>query len=800
MSDVNLEQRIDKFFRACCYVSAGMIYLWDNPLLREPLKKEHIKKRLLGHWGACPNIILSYIHSNLALKRHNLQGLFVVGPGHGAPGYISVVYLEGTLTKYYAQFSRDEIGLKRLFRAFSFPGGLGSHCTPELPGTIQEGGELGYTISHAFGAAFDNPDLYVFALVGDGEAETGPLAASWHSNKFLNPQKDGAVVPLISLNSYKINNPTILSRISNEELFSLFRGYGYEAFLVEGSDSLEVHQKMIEAMDWSISRIKDVKASGKVFRPFWPLIILKTPKGWTAPKKFKNRFIEGYWRSHQVPFSDAHENPESLRMIEQWLLSYEPQKLFDQSGKIIDDLSDLILESGKRLSDTPYSNGGILRVPLNLPDPSSVCVEVKKPCLTLTSNTLITGYYLRDVIAKNKRNFRVFGPDETSSNKLHPVFQFGKTWVAQTAPEDIDEGYLDPEGRVMEILSEHTIEGWLEGYILTGRHGILNTYEGFAPIISSMVNQFGKWLDISSDIPWRLPVSSLNLILTSVVWRQDHNGFTHQDPGFITSIVDKWPNVVRVYFPPDANTLLAMIHFCLQTTNRINIIVVDKQVHPQYLSWEDAQRHVIKGIGIFEFASNNLDSEPDVVLASCGDIPTKEAVAASLILREFFPDISIRFVNVVNLFKITPENEHPDGLPDRYFDDYFTTDKPIIFNFHGYPWLIHRLTYRRKNHRNLHVRGYRENRKFGIDASHIQPFLKGRGGIMTPLQLAIINQIDRFSIAIDCLQRAERFRKDAGRVIDMLKNMQIDCLNYAYKNGVDHPDFQDEVFFSSKLR
>lgn len=794
MDGINVEKRADRFFRACCYVSVGMIYLFDNPLLREPLRREHIKKRLLGHWGACPSISLAYMHANMAIKRHNMKGIFIVGPGHGAPGYISPVYLEGTLENYYPQFSRNEEGLRALFRAFSFPGGIGSHCTPELPGTIQEGGELGYALSHAFGAAFDNPDLVVFALIGDGEAETGPMAASWHSNKFLNPIKDGAVIPILSLNSYKINNPTVLARISREELIYLFKGYGYEPHIVEDLDG--IHQRMIEAMDWALGRVKDIKSRGKVSRPWWPMIILKTPKGWTAPKSHKGRLIEGYWRAHQVPIGDVRENPESLAVLEEWLSSYKPWELFDVEGRPTETLEDLIPERGRRLSDSPHANGGLIRVPLRLPEPSKFSVTVEKPCKIYVSNTAVVGNYLKEVISNNPTNFRVFGPDETASNRLHAVFEHKKVWMADILPEDEDEGYLSPDGRVMEILSEHTVEGWLEGYILTGRHGFLSTYESFAPIISSMVNQFGKWLDISSDVPWRLPISSLNILLTSVVWRQDHNGFTHQDPGFVTSIVDKWPNVVRLYFPVDANTLLATVFFCLQSTNCINIIVADKQAHPQYLGWDDAMKHVIKGLGVFDFASSHTDSEPDVVIVGCGDIPTKEAVGASLLLKKLVPDLAIRFVNVVNLFRLMPDSEHPDGLADAYFDMYFTEDKPVIFNFHGYPWLIHRLTYRRRNHENIHVRGYRENRKFGIDASHLQPFLKGRGGIMTPLQLAILNQIDRFSIAIDVLQRVESLKGKAGRLIDALKGMQLDALNYAYKEGVDHPDFHDEKFFA----
>ena len=771
-----------------------MIYLKDNPLLREPLRKEHLKKRLLGHWGASPNISFVYLFTSYMLRKYPLDALLVVGPGHGAPGYIAPLYLEGTLSKFYPEFSQDKEGMKRLFKAFSFPGGLGSHCTPELPGSIQEGGELGYSLSHAFGAVFDYPDLVAVAIVGDGEAETGPLATAWHSNKFLNPKRDGLVLPVLSLNGYKINNPTLLARIPKEELISLLRGYGYEPLWVEGEEPEEVAGQMKEVMESAFERLMDLR--GKEKRPVLPAIVLKTPKGWTAPKKFREKYIEGYWRSHQVPLSDVHENPDSLKLLEEWLQSYKPEELFDQEGRPLINLSELFPEEGRRLGDTPFANGGLLRKPLDLPKAEDYSVER----FTLHNNTLPLGYYLREVLKKNPHNFRVFGPDETASNRLHPTFEAGKVWMLERLPVDEDEGYLSPTGRVMEMLSEHTVEGWLEGYILTGRHGILSTYEGFAPIITSMVNQFGKWLDISQDVPWRAPISSLNLLLTSVVWRQDHNGFTHQDPGFINSIVDKWPNVVRLYFPCDANTLLATVELCLKSTNRVNIIVVDKQAHPQYLDYQSAYSHVIKGIGIFDFASTHTDREPDVVLASCGDIPTKEAIGASLLLREFFPDLAIRFVNVVNLFRLTPDSEHPDGLPDRDFDAYFTTDKPIIFNFHGYPWLIHRLTYRRRNHKNLHVRGYRENRKIGIDATQIQPFLKGRGGITTPLQLAILNQIDRFSIAIDAIQRTPALQSVGGRYIDLLKDMQIRALRHAYEEGVDAPEFSDENFLVPKLR
>ncbi len=781
-------------FRACNYLAVGMIYLKDNPLLREPLRREHLKKRLLGHWGASPNISFVYLFTSYMLRNYPLNALLVVGPGHGAPGYIAPLYLEGTLSKFYPEFSQDKEGMKRLFKAFSFPGGLGSHCTPELPGSIQEGGELGYSLSHAFGAVFDNPDLVAVAIMGDGEAETGPLATAWHSNKFLNPKRDGLVLPVLSLNGYKINNPTLLARIPKEELISLLKGYGYEPLWVEGEEPEEVAGQMKEVMESAFERLMDLR--GKEKRPVLPAIVLKTPKGWTAPKKFREKYIEGYWRSHQVPLSDVHENPDSLKLLEEWLQSYKPEELFDQEGRPLINLSELFPEEGRKLGDTPFANGGLLRKPLDLPKAEDYSVER----FTLHNNTLPLGYYLREVLKKNPHNFRVFGPDETASNRLHPTFEAGKVWMLERLPVDEDEGYLSPTGRVMEMLSEHTVEGWLEGYILTGRHGILSTYEGFAPIITSMVNQFGKWLDISQDVPWRAPISSLNLLLTSVVWRQDHNGFTHQDPGFINSIVDKWPNVVRLYFPCDANTLLATVELCLKSTNRVNIIVVDKQAHPQYLDYQSAYSHVIKGIGIFDFASTHTDREPDVVLASCGDIPTKEAIGASLLLREFFPDLAIRFVNVVNLFRLTPDSEHPDGLPDRDFDAYFTTDKPIIFNFHGYPWLIHRLTYRRRNHKNLHVRGYRENRKIGIDATQLQPFLKGRGGITTPLQLAILNQTDRFSIAIDAIQRTPALQSVGGRYIDLLKDMQIRALRHAYEEGVDAPEFSDENFLVPKLR
>jgi len=786
---INVFERLNEYWKACCFISAGMIYLKDNPLLKEPLKPEHIKERLLGHWGASPGLSFTYVHGNRVINKYDLNCIFIAGPGHGAPGIIAPAYLEGTISELYSQFSEDEEGLKNLFKAFSFPGGLGSHCTPELPGSIQEGGELGYSLSHGFGAVFDHKDLIAITVVGDGEAETGPLATAWHSNKFLNPARDGAVLPVLLLNGYKINNPTILSRIENEEIISLFKGYGYDPKIVEGEDPLEVHEKMAEAMDYSIEKIINIwdtaRATNDPFRPAWPMIVLRTPKGWTCPRKVENHYVEGYWRAHQVPLLDVKEDPESLKVLEEWLRSYKPEKLFDNNGRLIEDLRDLAPKGDKRMSANPYANGGLIRKELKLPKSNDFSVEIKKPIEDEAENTRPLGTFLKETIRLNPNNFRVFGPDETKSNRLDAVFEFGKAWMAKILPEDADEGFLSPFGRTMEMLSEHTLEGWLEGYLLTGGHGILNTYEGFAPIISSMVNQFGKWLDISSDVPWRAPLSSLNLLLTSVVWRQDHNGFTHQDPGFITSIVDKWPNVVRVYFPPDANTLLCTAWYCLQTTDRINIIVGDKQKHPQYLNIDEAFKHAMKGIGIWDFASNHPEENPDVIIASCGDIPTKEAIYAVKILKKLFPDLRIRFVNVLNLFTLTPNTEHPDGLTDKEFDSYFTKDKPIIFNFHGYPWLIHRLTYRRANHANIHVRGYRENRKIGIEAGYLAPFLKGRGGITTPLQLAILNQIDRFSIAMDVIERVETLQNRGGYYKDMLKNKQIEALEYAYDHGVD---------------
>ena len=788
----------NELWRACNYLAAGMIYLRDNPLLREPLRAEHVKRRLLGHWGASPSLSFVYLHTSRVVKERDVECLYIAGPGHGAPGVIAPAYFEGTLSELYPEFSEDEAGLRALMRAFSYPGGFGSHCTPEVPGSIQEGGELGYALSHAYGAVFDHPNLVAVTVVGDGEAETGPLATAWHSNKFLNPSRDGIVLPVLSLNGYKINNPTILARIDPDELQRLFEGYGYRPLIVEGDEPLAVHEQMMRAMDEAFDMIAEIRTSAKraassaVGR--LPMIILRVPKGWTGPKQWEGHQIEGYWRSHQVPLANVCERPDRLRALEAWLRSYEPQRLFTEEGALRAELKALLPTGTRRLSATPYANGGLRRRPLRLPSVEQVAVPVSEPLKTVARNTVPLGQYLARVMDENPNQFRLFGPDETKSNRLDATFRHGKRWNPRRLPVDQDEGYLSPDGRVMEMLSEHTVEGWLEGYLLTGRHGLLNTYEGFAPILASMVNQFGKWLDISSDIPWRLPISSLNILLSSVVWRQDHNGFTHQDPGFLNAIVDKWPNVVRVYFPPDANCLLWTLVQCLQSTDRVNIIVADKQPHPQYLDCRAAYRHVAKGLSIWEFAGAHPEQPPDVVLAACGDIPTKEAIGAAGLLRRFFPQLRIRFINVVNLFRLTPDTEHPDGLSDREFDMYFTTDRPIIFNFHGYPWLIHRLTYRRTNHRNLHVRGYRENRKTGIDAAYLTPFLKGRGGITTPMQLAIINQIDRFSLAIDVIDRVPSLREVGGEVQERIRDMQIECLRYAYEHGVDRPEMEVDPY------
>ena len=770
--------KINAYWRACNYLSAGMIYLRANPLLREPLKPEHIKQRLLGHWGASPGLSFSYIHLNRLINKYNLDMIFLAGPGHGAPGVLAPVYLEGTYSEIYPNKGEDIEGMREFFKEFSFPGGIGSHCTPETPGSIHEGGELGYSVSHAFGAAFDNPDLIAAVVVGDGESETGPLATSWHSNKFINPIRDGAVLPILHLNGYKINNPTLLARISHEELEDLFKGYGWIPHFVEGSDPEKMHQKMAAILEdcvFEIRRIqKESRSSGKAERARWPMIVLRSPKGWTGPKEVDGHKVEGFWRAHQVPLSGLHDNPSHLKQLEDWMRSYKPEELFDESGRLIPELRVIAPKGTRRMSANPHANGGLIRKPLRMPDFRNYAIQLEKPAQVMADNTRPLGCFLRDIMRQNMTNFRVFGPDENTSNRLDAIYEVSKKlWLADYLPEDADGGHLAPDGRVLEMLSEHTLEGWLEGYLLTGRHGFFSTYEAFVHVIDSMFNQYAKWLDICRQLPWRAPVSSLNLLITSTVWRQDHNGFTHQDPGFLDVVCNKSPDVCRIYLPPDVNCLLSVADHCLKSTDYINVIVCDKQKHLQYMTMDEAIVHCTKGISIWPKASNDQGSEPDVVMASAGDIPTKEALAAVALLRDNFPNLKIRFINVVDLFKLTPSTEHPHGLSDRDFDSIFTLDKPIIFNFHGYPWLIHRMTYRRTNHRNLHVRGYKE-----------------KGNINTPLDLAIQNQIDRFSLAIDVIDRIPSLHVAGAHVKEKLRNMQIECQNYAYEYGIDKPEIE----------
>jgi xylulose-5-phosphate/fructose-6-phosphate phosphoketolase len=772
-------RRLDAYWRACNYLAVGMIYLQDNPLLREPLKPEHVKNRLLGHWGASPGLSFTYVHLNRLINKYDLNAIFLAGPGHGAPGVLAPVYLEGTYAEIYPNKGEDLAGMREFFREFSFPGGIGSHCTPETPGSIHEGGELGYSVSHAFGAAFDNPDLLVTVVVGDGESETGPLATAWHSNKFLNPVRDGAVLPVLHLNGYKINNPTILSRISHEELDALFRGYGWTPHFVEGDDPETMHRLMAQTMERCVADIRriqsDARRTGKALRARWPMIVLRSPKGWTGPKKVDGKSVEGYWRSHQVPLADVRNNPANLKLLEKWMKSYRPQELFDANGRLVEQLKALAPKGRRRMSANPHANGGQLRRALRLPDFRDYAVPVKKPGASEAENTRRLGEFLRDILKLNTDNFRVFGPDETTSNKLDAVYQASKkTWLADYLPVDAEGGELAPDGRVMEMLSEHTLEGWLEGYLLTGRHGFFSTYEAFVHVIDSMFNQHAKWLDICEDLPWRAPVASLNMLITSTVWRQDHNGFTHQDPGFLDVVVNKSPSVTRIYLPPDSNCLMSVADHCLRSTNDINVIVCDKQKHLQFLDMDAAIKHCTKGIGLWDWASTDQGAVPDVVVAGCGDIATQEALAATVLLRQHFPDLKIRFVNVVDLYKLTPPKEHPHGLSDRDFDTLFTTDKPIIFNFHGYPWLIHRLAYRRRNHPNLHVRGYKE-----------------KGNINTPLELAINNEVDRFSLAIDVIDRVPRLQVAGAHVKEQLRNLQIECRNYAHEHGIDRAAERD---------
>ncbi len=770
---------LQAWWQAANYLSLGMLYLRDNPLLNRPLQTQDIKARLLGHWGSDPgqNFILAHLHH--LIKKHQLNMIYIAGPGHGAPATLANAYLEGTYSEVYPDRSQDEEGMRRLFQLFSFPGGVGSHCTPETPGSIHEGGELGYSLSHAYGAAFDNPELIVACVVGDGEAETGPLAASWHSNKFLHPGRDGAVLPILHLNGYKLANPTILARIPEDELMSLFVGYGYTPLMVSGDDPEVMHQKMAATFEEALTRIRAIqdasRLSGVTQRPRWPMIILRTPKGWTAPKMVNGHVVEGSWRAHQIPIGDVTTNPEHLRLLEQWLRSYHPERLFDKQGRLLPEIRALAPVGARRLSANPHANGGVLRESLRLPDFRQYGVEVDKPGQMETENTYVLGQYLRDVMRQNLHNFRVFGPDETASNRLQALYEVTKkTWMAELRPEDEDGGELAPEGRVMEILSEHTLEGWLEGYILTGRHGLLSSYEAFAHVIDSMVNQHAKWIEKARDeVAWRAPIASLNILISSTVWRQDHNGFTHQDPGFLDVVANKQADVVRIYLPPDANCLLSVANHCLESTDYVNVIVADKQPHLQYLDIASAINHCTKGIGLWTWASNDKGKVPDVVMASAGDVSTMEALAAVALLRDNVPELTIRFVNVVDLFKLPSPSQHPHGLPESDFVSLFTPHQPVIFNFHGYPALIHQLIYRRSNHENFHVHGYQE-----------------MGSINTPLQLAIENHTDRFSLAIDVLNHVPGYDVTHAHVKEWLKDQIIENLEHACREGIDMPDIQ----------
>ncbi|TAQ83223.1 hypothetical protein B7494_g8454 [Chlorociboria aeruginascens] len=766
-------RKLDSYFGASLYLCLGMLFLKENALLKKPLSKADLKARLLGHWGSDAGQVFTWIHFNRMIKKYDLDALFVSGPGHGAPAVLSQAYLEGTYSEVYPDKSEDEEGMRKFFKQFSFPGGVGSHATPETPGSIHEGGELGYSISHAFGTVFDHPNLITLTMVGDGEAETGPLATSWHSTKFLNPITDGAVLPVLHLNGYKINNPTILARISHKELESLFVGLGWTPYFVEGSDLESMHQAMASTVERCVLEIrkyqKQARDSGKAFRPRWPMIVLRSPKGWTGPRKIDDKLLEGYWRAHQIPIPDVATNPAHLKVLESWMRSYKPEEVFTEDGKLLPELRELPPTGNSRMSANPVGNGGLLRKPLIMPDFRKYGFSDINPGISNLPSMSNMAKFLRDIIAGNMHNFRVFGPDETESNKLGEIYNAGKkVWMGEYFEEDKDGGNLAFEGRVMEILSEHTCEGWLEGYILSGRHGLLNSYEPFIHIIDSMVNQHCKWIEKSNEVEWRVKISSLNILLTATVWRQDHNGFTHQDPGFLDVVANKSPEVVRIYLPPDGNCLLSVTDHCLRSTNYVNVIVADKQDHLQYLNLEEAIEHCTKGLGIWDWASNDQGQEPDVIMASCGDVPTHESLAATALLRELLPDLKIRFVNVVDLFKLISNVDHPHGLTDSEYTSIFTNDKPIIFNFHSYPWLIHRLTYKRPGQSNIHVRGYKE-----------------KGNIDTPLELAIRNQTDRYSLAIDAIDRIKELHNTASGAREKLLGLQMQAKNMAYENGID---------------
>ncbi len=771
-----LLERMDAYWRAANYLSVGQIYLYDNPLLKTPLTRAHIKPRLLGHWGTTPGLNFIYVHLNRIIKAHDLNMIYITGPGHGGPGLVANAYLEGTYSEVYPDVSQDEQGMQGLFKQFSFPGGIPSHVAPETPGSIHEGGELGYSLSHAYGAVFDNPDLIAACVVGDGEAETGPLATSWHSNKFLNPVTDGVVLPILHLNGYKIANPTVLARISHSELEQLFRGYGYAPYFVEGHDPRTMHRLMATTLDTVVNEIQRIKTgarrNGTTQRPRWPMIVLRTPKGWTCPTQIDGKRTEDYWRSHQVPMGDM-DKPAHIQILEKWMKSYKPGELFDKAGQLKPDLAELAPKGARRMSANPHANGGLLLKDLRLPDFRRYAVSVKQPGGVEAEATRVMGAFLRDTMKLNgeHRNFRLFSPDENNSNRWQDVLEVtNRAWMAERYPYD---DHLASDGRVMEMLSEHQCQGWLEGYLLTGRHGFFSCYEAFIHIIDSMFNQHAKWLKVCNHIPWRRPIASLNYLLSSHVWRQDHNGFSHQDPGFIDHVVNKKAEVIRVYLPPDANTLLSVTNHCLRSRNHVNVIVAGKQSAPQWLDMDAAVKHCTAGIGIWEWASNDRSSDPDVVMACCGDVPTLETLAAVSLLQRYLPNVKVRVVNVVDLMKLQPSAEHPNGLSDKDFDALFTTDKPVIFAFHGYPWLIHRLTYRRTNHKNLHVRGYKEE-----------------GTTSTPFDMVVMNDLDRFHLVADVIDRIGLRGSQADYTRQALRDKRIEHRHYIAEHGEDMPEIR----------